>query len=57
MKENLAKEKRYYEEMVGIAENQSNEIIDFDDLMRNLKIEQKKVDEKQYFEIIHKLSK
>jgi hypothetical protein len=39
MKENLAKEKRYYEEMVGIAENVSNEIIDFDELMRNLKIE------------------
>jgi len=39
MKENLAKEKRYYEEMVGIAENVSNEIIDFDELIRNLKIE------------------
>jgi hypothetical protein len=39
MKENLAREKRYYEEMVGIAENLSNEIIDYDELMKDLKIE------------------
>jgi hypothetical protein len=49
MQENLAKERRYYEELVGIAEDQSQDILKFEDIIRNLKIEQKKADDKHYF--------
>ena len=52
MQDNLAKEKRYFEELVGIAEDQSQEILKLDDIIRNLKIEQKKADDKHYFEFI-----
>ncbi len=57
MNENLAKERRYYEELVGIAEDQSKDILKFEDIIRNLKIEQKKADDKHYFEFVEQLSK